>query len=241
MWVKALQTLLGIVALSGCVAANYRAHPTLPDRAKDLKTITMLPPRIDVYQIGAGGVLEKIDEWSKQGTNNVIAGINGRLNQKSGLRLNIISSDELPKELEAEIEQTHALFDAVNDSILRHTYGPPVQRFEEKITNFDYSLGQEMQKLARGDDAVLLIRGIDHISSEGRIALQTTAMLVAAAFGVALIPRGGVTALSIALVDGKTGVVLWYIFARSEGGHDLRKPDSASSLVEQLLTEFPIP
>jgi hypothetical protein len=63
---------------------------------------------------------------------------------------------------------------------------------------------------------------------------------VAAALGAVIIPQGGVTVLSIALVDGETGSILWQKFARSEGFHDLRNPESTKRLLAGVLVDFPL-
>jgi hypothetical protein len=89
-------------------------------------------------------------------------------------------------------------------------------------------------------DALLFIRAVDHISSQGRIAQQVAFVIMAAAMGVRLIPEGGATALSIALVDADTGAILWHKFLRSGGAHDLRDSGSAARLVDQVFADFPL-
>jgi hypothetical protein len=116
-----------------------------------------------------------------------------------------------------------------------------LHRFDEKISNFDYSLGQEVKTLHGGAaDALLFVRAVDHVSTQGRLAQQTATILVAAALGVVIVPQGGVTALSIALVDGESGAILWQKFARSEGFHDLRDPESTKRLLGGVLGDFPL-
>jgi hypothetical protein len=119
-----------------------------------------------------------------------------------------------------------------------HTYQPET-RFEAKLGKFDYTLGP-VQSLAQAvdADALLFVYGADYISTGGRIALQTVGMILAAAMGVVVVPQGAPTILMAALVDPKTGDVLWFDFKVSPGAHDLRKPESASDLVTQLFTYF---
>ena len=89
-------------------------------------------------------------------------------------------------------------------------------------------------------DVFFIVKGVDHISSPGRHALQLTTMLAAAAFGIAVIPQGGVTAMNVALVDARNGDILWYVSTRSDGGTDLRNPASAAAFVKSALDGFPI-
>ena len=60
------------------------------------------------------------------------------------------------------------------------------------------------------------------------------------ATGMVIIPQlGGGTDLQAALVDGRSGDLLWYHAVGGGAGHDLRDPESAASLVKNLFSEFP--
>ena len=205
----------------------------------------MLPPRIDIFEIGAGGVLEKIDEWSRTGADNVLNAFLAELEKRKGLQVSQLDIAVLSEENKIELEQTQLLFDAVRASVVIHIYGipgmiVPPHRFEDKISNFDYSLGSDTAKVnVLGADAFLMARGRDHISSGARHATQATAMLVAAALGAVVIPRGGITLMDVALVDARTGEILWFTSNRAEGT-DLRKPWSVNAFVMDTLAGFPI-
>ena len=233
--------LAGLLAAVPASAASHRVHPELAERAKEIKTAVILPPRIDVFQLSAGGMKEKIDEWSAEATKNVLAAIEETLKDSSGLAFRLVSEESLPMEAKSNLEETHALFDAVNTSVILHTYGPREQLFQDKIDRFDYSLGEDVLGLGNGNaDVLLLVSGVDHVSTGGRIALQVAALLAGAAARTVLIPQGGATALAAALVDARSGAILWYNFVRSSGGHDLRDAASAGKLVKELLENFPI-
>jgi hypothetical protein len=163
----------------------------------------------------------------------VIAAIEEEFNSRPEIVFETLYADSLSKEVESNLEQTQALFDAVDASIIIHTYGPLEQRFPEKIEDFDYTLGPEVKELAEQADALLLVSCVDHISSEGRKVLMVTAAIL----GVYV--QGGITAVSIALVDANSGSMLWYNFKGSGGAHDLRDPESAKSLVKDVLKDFP--
>jgi hypothetical protein len=237
-----LKCLTGFVLfLTGCIPPAFVTHPQIAQRAGQIRKIALLPPRVSVYEIGAGGVTEKIDEWSQAGARNVLKALESQLALRAGVQVKIVDPDKLPNYLKVELEQTELLFDAVSASVVWHVYGLPAQRFEEKWTNFDYSLGNDTAKLNAVDaDVFVLVKGVDHISSPGRQALQVTTMLAAAAMGIAIIPQGGVTALNMALVDARSGDILWYVATRSDGGSDLRNPSSSAAFVKNALNGFPI-
>ena len=200
----------------------------------------LLPPVAHVESLSAGGVHEEQEEWSKQAETNVITALQGQLKRRPGLQLEYLSPDSLPPETKANLAETQALFDAVNISILLHTYGPDPIRFPDKVDNFDYSLGKEVNQLAGQADALLIVRAEDHISTEGRKALQAANVILGALVGVVIVPAGGTTMASVALVDARSGSLLWYNWVGSSGGYDLREAASTSSLIKDLLADFPV-
>jgi hypothetical protein len=228
--------------VSGCTPVSLNGRAIFSPEFTQFKKIAILPPRIDVAEIGAGGVVEKMDEWSQTAIANVGKAIQAELARNRRIQVIDLSLQGVPDTLKSELHDTETLFDAVNGTVLLHVYGPPPHRFEEKLTLFNYSLGAETANLRIDDaDALLLVKGIDQISSAGRKAFQTTAMLAAAAVGVVLIPQMGTTAISAALVDARTGHILWYNFDAAGGVYDLREPASAASFVSRLFSRFPTP
>jgi hypothetical protein len=234
--------------LSGCVMVPpHRSHPSLEAKAKGIKTVAILPPRVDIFQIDAGGVREKMDEWSTQAKKNIEDAVRAELHRRTGFLITPRSQESLPEEVKSNLEETYSLFDAVNTSILLHTYfQDPNYRFEEKMTNFDYSLGKEVKGLAKeGVEILFLVSGTDHVWTGGRQALQAIAVIIGIGAGVAtgvmVLPAlGGGTAINVALVDARSGEILWYNVKQSGGGVDLRDPKSAADLVKDLLEDFPI-
>lgn len=230
-----------LFALGGCIPPAFVTRPNIDQRVPQLKKITLLPPRVDVYEIGAGGVLEKMDDWSRSGSQNVLQALDSELRQRQTVEVSSVDSAKLSDDLKAELEQTQLMFDAVSASVVTHVYGAPHQRFEDKWTNFDYSLGGETARLNVDDvDAFVIAKGIDQISSAGRQAVQLGTVLAAAALGIVVIPQPGITAMNVALVDARNGEILWYVSNRSASGHDLRNPASAAAFVKIVLNGFPI-
>lgn len=231
---------------SACApAVSYRAHPSLPVQAQRIRTVALLPPEVKVYQIDAGGIREEFAEWSDQARKNIISALESELRARTGMALKVVAEESLGQE-KARLKNTRALFDAVGTSILLHTYHPSRNYiFEEKLTNFDYSLGSEVSNLTKEGEAQLLLIGNDHVWTGGRQALQAMGVLLGigagVATGVVIIPRlGGGTSLSAALVNSSTGEILWFNTTASGGGKDLRDPASAMTVVQELFKDFPI-
>lgn len=237
---------LALCLMSACApAVSYRAHPRLAERAQRIHTVALLPPEVKVYQIDAGGVREEIEEWSTRARGNLISALESELRARTGMALKVVAEESLG-EKKTRLEDTRALFDAVGMSILLHTYHPNRNYiFEEKLTNFDYSLGSEVSDLTNEGEAQFLLIANDHVWTGGRQALQAVGILLgigaSVATGVVLIPSlGGGTSLSAALVDRSSGDILWFNTTSSGSGQDLRDPGSATAMVQELFKDFPI-
>ncbi len=238
-WQVGLVLLLAAFALlSGCAATTpYRAHPQFEDRLRTGLTVALVPPDIRVYQLSAGDVRELMDEWSASSRRNVLAAVR---KQMTGDRVLTFREFDLATSQAAreEFEDARTLFQAVALSATFHAYRPDTQ-FQTKIERFDYSLGP-LPALAEASeaDALLFIQAVDHVSSAGRVARNVALALMGVAAGVAIIPAGGVTAMTVALVDAHTGDVLWFNRHSTAGVHDLRDSASAEAFVADAFKVF---
>jgi hypothetical protein len=238
---KIISLILAGLLISACATApRYRVHPQLNSKIKNVRTITVIPLKVDVYQVTAGGVKEKMDEWCTQAKRNVLTAIENELELRPLLNIKSFPETFMSDDRKFNLEQTGALFNAINSSIIFHTYGQPVHRFPEKIENFDYTLGPEVRQLSDQADALLFVRGVDSIATAGRKAVQAGSVILGALVGVQVTPNLGVTAVNLALVDADTGDVLWYNFHASAGDHDLRNPIDTTAMVMDILKDFPI-
>jgi len=238
---RLLKLFLILSILAGCATApNYRSNPQFSDKMQSAKRIVLIPLRTDVYQLTAGGVKEKMDEWTQQAKRNVMAAIEQDLKAKPLLFIKPFDDMLLSPEKQADLDETRALYDAVSSSILVHTYGQPPNLFAEKIKNFDYSLGPEIRELVGDVDAALFVSCEDNIATAGRKAIQAGSMILGALVGVAMTPNMGITSISMALVDADTGFIMWYNVHASGGDHDLRNPIDTTTLVKQLLKDLPM-
>lgn len=232
-----LTLLLALGVLAGCAIAPYRAHPQFEERSRTITTVALLPPDVKVYRLTAGGVRELMDEWSEEGRQNLVKAIAKRVGDEGPFVLKEFDPSQSPA-IKQEFDEVRPLFEAVASSVLTHTYRPETT-FQTKKERFEYSLGP-LESLAGSAeaDALLLVYAFDHISTGGRVALNVFMMLLGAAGGVVIIPAGGQTAIITALVDPRTGDVLWFNVRGSGGAHNLREAASAESLVADAFEEF---
>lgn len=223
-----------VIGVAGVGCATYRTHPAYPERSGSITSSAIVPPEVKIYEFTAGGMRELRDDWCKTGRECVRATFLDNL-KKRGYNAWIIAAED---EVLRDLEEVQALYRAVSASIQIHTYdGPHV--FREKQKNFEYSVGSVEHILQKcGADALIFVSGSDEISTGGRKALIAAGIMVGIFTGVPVVPRGGYTTMSVALVD-KSGDILWYTHKVSEGGYDLRKPESAAEFVTALLADLP--
>jgi len=252
--------MLILPIMAGCAAARFRAHPQVQEKVTSIKTVAIMPAGIKVYELSVGGGTQLMDEETAAATHTVAEAIEKELGRHAGVVFTPFpspsaildtSSDPAQGEIRAELEDTQALFEAVSASVLLHTYKhDPDQTFPEKLKNFDYSLGPEVQRLAKlaNSDALLFVSGVDHISTGGRKALLFLEMLIlspivlhpgggAIALAGHMASRAGRAILSVALVDGKTGALLWY---NVDHGTPLTYPEYGAVLAERVFENFPL-
>ena len=224
--------VVAVVLLAGCATAPRpdRLAPQSQVRLSAVKAVALLPPTVKVYELSAGGTRELMDEWSRKARENMVAALDRRVGQGGSMELKPFDPAQ-DAALEEEFRDVRALYAAVSASVIAHTYAP-VTTFETKKERFDYSLGP-LPKLAEaaGAGTLLFVYAMDEISSGGRVAVNVLTTVVAAAAGVVIIPAGGATAITAALVDAKTGDLVWFAIRGSRGRHDLREPASAEKLV----------
>ena len=242
-WIPWGLAFAGLVLLTGCATPQYRTHPEFEQRLQAGMTIAVMPPDVKVYEVSAGEVPELMDEWSETARMNVIEAVRNRLPGKGTFTIREFDPTQ-SEAAKAEFEDAVPLFRAVALSAAIHTYIESGAQFETKTKQFDYSLGPlPMIRQASGADAVLFIEGLDQVQSSGRVVRDVALLVVGAAFGVIIVPQGGLTALSAALVDPQSGDVLWFNRHAVRGKYDLRQLDSAESCVadafDYFLTTFP--
>jgi hypothetical protein len=215
----------------------YHISPALPEKLNRVKRIVVMPARIDVIQLTAGGARERMDQWSIQAQEQTVIAVQTQLAKNKTITIQRASVDPRGT-LKGELEETYALFDAVNAMIIRHTYEPSKEIFPDKIVSFDYSLGPDIGAFADGADALLFLSGVDVVSTGGRKAAQAGMLLLGLLGGTLFIPNTGVTLGSLALVDARDGSILAYKFSRCCG--DLYEEAGAAKWVANLLDGFPL-
>ena len=240
---RSLLCLIMLILTSPSAAhAEFRGHPDLASKAPTTKTIFVVSPQIDIYELGAGGQSEAIPEWSQIARSNVRQAPLNEFAKREQLHVTAWDEQVLAPALRSNYEQSLLLFNIVSEAILTHAISwqnvrPGVRTafFPEKARSFTYSLGKDVTELAPDADAFLLVRGFDQRSTSGRKALGVLATLIGGGGNAARL-RGG-NLFSATLVDAKTGDVLWFTYTLKP--FDPRDLEDAQKLVVEFMIDLP--
>ena len=229
--------LATVLALAGTASAQTHTYldPAMRGSATapQLRKVLIIPPDVEVAEISAGGVIEKVAVWSKAARGHVTESVNRVAPQRSSAAL--AAMPEIASADQATLEQHLALFDTLAANV--QTMGlRGGEAWAKRIAtgDIDYSLGPGLAFLGEktGADVALIIMVRDFVSSAERKAM----MIAGALFGV-VVPLGR-TFAAAGLIDLKTGRLLWQSFDTS-GTPDVRVAADANRVVDDLFKSFP--
>ena len=221
--------------IGGCAPKEYRVNPEFTSLSKEIRNPILPHPKIEVYELTAGGVRELKQEWCDIGLENVATAV---LQNLQSIKCKIMEKNLSPA-MEEKIEDLRALYTAVSYSIQMHAMNPQSpMAFPAKMANFDYSIGPIDDLLKElGADGIILIYGSDEISTGGRQGLIAAGLIVGLATGVYAGPRVGITSINASIIN-PDGKIIWYS-SKASGGHDLRDKESVDKIIQQLFADFP--
>lgn len=230
-------SLVLVFFLCGCTSM-LKKSPDFDAAISKVKTIAIMPPDIDVFQLSAGGVQELMDEWSDQAKELTRQSLEKHLGSRYQFQIKFIDKDWIKTNHKGLWEKNRALYNAVSTSAMIHAY-PGVNAFDYKVNNFDYTLGEEVGELAKvcEADALLFVRGFDNEATAGRTALLVWDVLIGAATGVMIIPTNP-SHMDMGLVDAATGNVEWFKISPPEAEYSFRNKGHVDTLVEWLTRDF---
>jgi hypothetical protein len=221
--------ILSIVASSAF--AQYR-HVSIQNKTRALpQKVIVLPADVLVQELSAGGMLEKVPDWTKQSSENLTKALIeiGKTSDK----FTVLDVPALAEEEQEKLDQAIGAFMTVG--VTAHNmlqFGGSA--WEHKRKEFDYTLGSGLAFLKEktGADAAILVAGDDVVSSGGRKA----AVVFAAVLGIGL-PTGRSIAVT-SMVDLETGNLLWMHYDQSMS-KDLKDYPSAKEMVTTILGGYP--
>lgn len=214
---------LGLLAV-GCNNSRYGVR--YEQRLPEIKRVAVIPASIEVSSMHSGGVQEARLDLVGPARDRVIESLISELKHR-GMEAARVESTTTNPGADESLTRAFALAKAVSNSIQIHHY-----LFGKEVI-FDYSTGN-LPRLALMDqesDAVLLVYLTSFVPTEGRKALQATAIVVGVLTGVHVYVATCGAHVSLLLIDARNGDVLW--FNQLEEEYDIREKKS----IEKLLHE----
>jgi hypothetical protein len=198
-----------LVLMTGCTLSSYNTHPEYNDRISAVKNPVLLMSDVHIYQMTADGMATLRDDWSAVGRRNLYEAIS----QIFKSRQCTIKPLDAGNQTSQEIEEVKALYKLVHKTMDQQTFGS--SRTNSKNNDFQYSLGSLETILQKLDaDAAIFVTGYDKVSTAGRKSM-----------------------IDLAIADG-SGTILYYSVRGTITGRDLTDPESARSMVQNLLSGF---
>jgi len=230
--------VLCVVALCGCATSRTSVHRDLAQVDRSLpRKVLLLPVEIRVHEISVGGVVEKVDDWSDQASANARRYIKSLANGRKVFQ--VVEAPPLGADDKAQLDQHVALYEVVAGSADLALMSP-IGAWRERAKDFDYTLGPGLKPLAEhtGIDAAMILTGTDYISSAGRKAAMAMGVVLSALAGGIFVPQGGISFVSVGVVDMRTGNLLWFATDQS-GTTDLRNELDVQRMLEQMFQTYP--
>lgn len=219
----------------GC--ATYKMHPEFKERRKSIKTVSALPPDVEVYRLTFGGKKEPMYELYPQVSKGTMEALEGVFTEK-GYRIQPLDLSEAALEAEPGLRATlYTLHEVYKKTLV------DIQKRRQK--KFIYSLGAQVNSLAdrANADALLLVKWEAYKKSGGEIAkdMIKTVLIAAATLGnvIAIMPPSYATA-HFALVDGNTGEILWYHHNLNNIAVNVERHDQLTVAISRMVQPFPI-
>jgi hypothetical protein len=221
----------GLLLCMASAFAQFR-HVSLQNHTRELpKKVLLLPADVLVRELSAGGLLEKVPEWTRASAanlNRAMAEVGAGNAKFAIVELPPLAADEQEK-----VEQALATFMVVGVTAY-HMLTMGGEAWEHKRREFDYTLGPALAFLKQktGADAALLVAADDIVSTDGRKA----AVVLAALLRVGL-QTGRSIAVS-SLIDLESGDLLWMHYDQSLT-KDLKDYAAARDMVADILSKYP--
>ena len=224
-------TLALALVVPGAAVAKIKADESFRFPAGAPAKIVVFRPDVKVGSLGVGTIEEPNADWTQAARTKLAAQIDA--NQKANGNQAIFLPDQDGDKAQV-VADYQALFRTVAGAIAQHKMFPGAG-LPTKKDRFDWTLGPGAAQLGAigGGDYGLFVSTHDAYGTAGRKVFQ----LFAAMAGVGI--QAGVHASYAALVDLKSGRIVWFNVDPASGG-DVRTDEGATKRVGQLLDRFPL-
>jgi len=213
-----LVAVLCVSMLSGCASTpkNVIAAPDFNKRSQAIKKVGVLLAGTYIFELGAGGSKTLDIERSKQAA-PILTKVSVDQLSAAGYSVKLLKTDE------QTLKFTTAFNNIPREDLSRYTYSArKVEAIPQDVLD-KYLAAEDL-------DALVLIRGIDHVSSAGRNA----ARVAIAILGVGV--SSGIAHFEMAMLD-KTSAFIFYSH-KYEDGKELLTEKGANYLFNEIMIDL---
>jgi hypothetical protein len=243
---RRLVLILPLICVLGCAKTNpfLKQHADIQTHCAEIKRVSVLPPNVSIYQVSLGGEKRILPEKIQQASEVLARKILDEL-QKRGFVADPLYSD-LQNGIDSEklfvSQEIQQLYASLEEELQRI----PSLNIQKK--EFDCTLGDEAKRLSTfaKSDALFFIIFRGYERTGGSIAGETAAnlLIAVATMGLVIPPKetSGTELLQAALVDGKSGDIIWTNRV-AENYPGFLPPsfdkDSIKNVIDKLFKDFP--
>lgn len=218
---------LGLVA-TGCAPAHFSMHDTM-QRVEGIRTIGVIPPDINVYQISADGGA-RLDRESEAASRSSVEAMMAFF-KETGYKVKVIGPDLKTRK---ELKEVQALSKAVHKSL---------QEFWDPAQNMPAPALGSLENLAEHYrvEAFMFMDGLEvHKEEKASLSKSLAKLAVNTVYGPSALPKQGRSRACISLAEA-SGAVIWASFRDTEISLDenFKDREAAQKLVRGLLSRFP--
>lgn len=236
-----LACLVAATFVSGCAIIPIVRHPDFKARQRNLQTVAILPPRVEVYKVTFKGDQKIMYDLIPTISQSIADEMETTL-KKRGYSTRVVSSEDESLAQDPSLKQTlytvQELFDKRVEEFRKRMFG--------LFRKFEYSVGADVNVLAdfSDSDALMFVRCTGLKKTGGEIAKDwaQSILISAASLGnVLIIPYASATMVQMGVVDGNTGDILWYADNSNtdQVAFDIAKEKKLRKVIRQFVSAFP--
>src|SRR5256885_2205097 len=129
-----ITALAFLLPAQGGASELFLAHPDLSSKIRAVQNVLLLPPRVSMFEIGAGGTPEKMEDWGTAAQQNVLQAMGSRA---ATFHLTQLAEQSFDKAARDNYDETRLLYEVVGGSISIHTFdGYRPWHFPEQAREF---------------------------------------------------------------------------------------------------------
>lgn len=229
------------VSLPPAAFAKTKADASFSFPKDQSVKIALFRPEMEVASLGASGVPTPNPDWTADARKYALEAI---VQNRKTSSMAVLPIGDLAGEDAAFVAEYQSLFKAVGSSMVLHNYALklPTKKLPNGKYKFDWTLGpgaQRLRDMSGGADYGLFVYGYDAYATSGRKAMQIFMLLASSALGGGFFPSGGQHFSYAALVDFKSGNIVWFnLYADKKG--DIRTREGSQERADKLLSSMPL-